>query len=123
MKEGIVIEITSNKCNNCSCSNDCKRRLVDKILCELRNNLTPTLNYKQVPESWEEFVEISKKIGNIYKEDEEHISFDIDKCIIIFVKKGGRICLYTQDTNVYSIAENKTPAQMWQIIKNLIGEE
>lgn len=98
MKDGITIEIKSNKCNNCS--NDCKRRLEDKILCELRNNLTPKLNSKQVPETWEELKELCKGI-----------TVGLKIC-----KDGTIYC------NEYFLARNRTPAQMWQIINNLIGE-
>ena len=56
---------------------------------------------EQVPESWEELKELCKGI-----------TLDLKIC------KDGTIYCYE-----YLLAKNRTPQQMWQIIKNLIGEE
>ena len=56
---------------------------------------------EQVPETWEELKELCKNIT-----------------IDLKLTKDGKIYCYE-----HLIAENRTPQQMWQIIKNLIGEE
>lgn len=56
---------------------------------------------EQVPETWEELKELCKNIT-----------------IDLKLTKDGKIYCYE-----LLIAENRTPQQMWQIIKNLIGEE
>lgn len=56
---------------------------------------------EQVPETFEELKELCKDI-----------TLDLKIC------KDGTIYCYE-----YLLAKNRTPQQMWQIIKNLIGEE
>ena len=71
---------------------------------------------KQVPETFDELKELCKdndKIG-IGLEFIEYDNFTI-----VF-KREGKILGCGDDL---IIAENRTPQQMWQIIKNLIGEE
>jgi hypothetical protein len=65
--------------------------------------LIPDKQYKreQVPETFEELKELCKDI-----------TVDLKVC------KDGTI--YCKE---HCIAKNRTPQQMWQIIKNLIGEE
>ena len=55
----------------------------------------------KVPESWEELKELCKGI-----------TVDVTVC------KDGTVYCYE-----HCIAKNRTPAQMWQIIKSLIGEK
>lgn len=71
---------------------------------------------EQVPETFEELKELCKdndKIG-IGLEFIEYDNFTI-----VF-KREGKILGCGDDL---IIAQNRTPQQMWQIIKNLIGEE
>jgi hypothetical protein len=56
---------------------------------------------EQVPENWEELKELCKGI-----------TLDLKIC------KDGTIYCYE-----YLLAKNRTPQQMWQIIKSLIGEK
>ena len=121
MKDRITLEIRSNKCNNCL--NDCRRKLEEKITCELRNNLTPKLNYKQIPDTWYDLRKLCQdlKNENISTLDEEAIVYEIkheDKYIYLEFYNNGKIVANLGDD---VIAENRTPAQMWEIIKNLIG--
>ena len=55
----------------------------------------------KVPETWEELKELCKGI-----------TVDVTVC------KDGTVYCYE-----HCIAKNRTPAQMWQIIKSLIGEK
>ena len=76
---------------------------------------------EQVPESWEELKELCKKTG--------HYAVNILKggllnkeYIFIFglsFRDNGDI----EDIENNNVAENRTPAQMWNIIKNLIKEK
>ena len=83
----------------------------------ITDNLTAAKYTKeQVPETFDELKELCKdndKIG-IGLEFIEYDNFTI-----VF-KREGKILGCGDDL---IIAENRTPAQMWNIIKNLIGEE
>lgn len=57
--------------------------------------------YIKVPETWEELKELCKGIT-----------------VGLKICKDGRIFC-----NEYFLAKNRTPAQMWQIIKGLTGEQ
>ena len=71
--------------------------------------LTPIL----VPETFEELKELCKELDNV--DMTENAIFLIG----INFRKNGEVF----DNDSVIIAESRTPAQMWQIIKSLIGEE
>lgn len=123
MKAEIVTRIKSTKCDNCSIHiNDCKRRLDEKILCELRNNLTPQLFYWLVPETFDELKILVEKLLHYHVRNievnisEDRIEFPLNENITFW--KDGTI----KDCCTDNIAVNRTPAQMWQIIKSLMEE-
>lgn len=94
MKERMVLDLKGNKA----------RREIVKIQEYTRNGNFDCIVFKevsQVPETWEELKELCKGI-----------TVDVTVC------KDGTVYCYE-----HCIAKNRTPAQMWQIIKNLIGEE
>ena len=79
---------------------------------------------EQVPETWEELKELCKDLEGLYKnyniEVFDDAIFVLDsKIILLKVYDDGEI----KDSGSEVIAENRTPQQMWQIIKNLVGEE
>ena len=68
---------------------------------------------EQVPETWEELKELCKEFGEI----------EILENNIYFRGMTFRLNGNVEDFEGNIIGENRTPAQMWQIIKSLIGEE
>ena len=98
MEERIVIKADEKICKGCdTCLHE--PRIV--AICNLKNNLDIDLKKEQIPETFEELKEMCK-----------NISVDLK-----FTKEGTVYCYE------HCIAENRTPAQMWEIIKSLIGEE
>ena len=69
---------------------------------------------EQVPETFEELKELCKNIKGCYI-GENYIN--LSEKWLSFLNDGQIRCL------CYNITNNATPYQMWQIIKNLIGEE
>lgn len=72
---------------------------------------------EQVPETFEEL----KKLCKGLKEEDILVSND---CIVfrdLNFYKSGLICI--PESEYFSISTGRTPAQMWTIIKNFIGEE
>lgn len=67
---------------------------------------------KEVPETWEDLIDLCKDL----------IDVDMTENSIFLVginfRKNGEVF----DNDSITIAENRTPAQMWQIIKNLVEE-
>lgn len=124
MKAEITMKIKSTKCNNCSISiNDCKRRLDEKILCEIRNNFPPQLYYWQVPETFEELKELCKELeakGLNIAIGEFTIAVKIPhfKSYVRFREDGTIFA----DEDFTAIAEHRTSAQMWCIIRSLVEE-
>ena len=99
-----------------------ERRITDKVL--------QIEKVEQVPETWEELKELCKELkdryykkfrkNKIYLIEEDFIEFMGDDIYGFRVDKDGTISSNDFD-QIFKI--NQTPAQMWQIIKNLIGEE
>ena len=82
--------------------------------------------YIKVPETWEDLLELCKKINN---KKIEIIFVDIriivhleDNCEISFTETMGAMWFKKNDFET-RIRIDLTPQQMWNIIKNLIGEE
>lgn len=72
---------------------------------------------EQVPKTFKELKELCKGL----KEEDILVTND---CIVfrdLNFYKSGIICV--PNSEYFSISTNRTPAQMWNIIKNLIGEE
>lgn len=82
----------------------------------------PEYEVEKVPETWEELEELCKDIKGV-KVFGGCISIGEDSHETYFLKDGtigkenGADVWWNTD-----IAQNRTPQQMWQIIKNLIGE-
>mgnify|MGYP003290976438 CR=1 FL=1 len=81
---------------------------------------------EQVPETFEELKELCKKLEpKLVNEDalyETAITKKIDKGYYAFYPDGTIIFKASNSIN-YTVAEDRTISQMWEIIKNLIGEE
>ena len=100
MKERIVIE-------DFSCPDNCKRKDCEVCFKERSKK-------EQVPETFEELKELCKNIKGCYI-GENYIN--LSEKWLSFLNDGQIICHF------YFITNNATPAQMWQIIKGLVGEE
>ena len=82
---------------------------------------------EKVPESYEELRSLCFKIGT--KNNHVFVFCDWGKgneylmthCLKFY--PDGKICMDGDNINEFVVAENKSPKQMWQIIKSLIGEE
>ena len=76
---------------------------------------------EQVPENFSELKELCKGIKEVTITEEGHINVDL-----VYFTKDGEIYTYVEGVLTSSIflpvSKDKTPAQMWNIIKNLIGE-
>ena len=110
MKEIIVVE-------NKAFLNKTDFVCIEDIVKDLKVEYTK----EQVPENWEELKELCKTISKI-ETIKDNVYFIIENKIFfrgITFHLNGDI----EDFKGYVISENRTPAQMWQIIKNLIGEE
>lgn len=117
MKEIGTFKIDKNMCSNCREDGNCPQEysVIGNCLRTEKN-----LIIEQVPENFSELKELCKKT--------EHYAVNILKggllnkeYIFIFglsFRDNGDI----EDIENNNVAENRTPAQMWQIIKNLIGE-
>lgn len=75
--------------------------------------LTPML----VPETWEELKELCKGLKNIEIYNNSICVTNSDIILIRFYDAGK-----IRNSGGEIVMENRTPAQMWQIIKGLIGE-
>ena len=76
---------------------------------------------EQVPETWEELKELCEDIKEITITEEGHINVDF-----VYFTKDGKIYTYVEGILTSSIflpvSKDRTPQQMWNIIKSLIGE-
>lgn len=78
---------------------------------------------EQVPENFNELIELCKNIKGVEfaggKAKGEIIQVDN-----IWFAENGEIWGYNDEyTAICNIAKNRTPQQMWEIIKSLVGEE
>ena len=77
---------------------------------------------EQVPTNWEEFKKMCFELPNKI----EYYTYNEEELIGIsgmYFWQKGRVTHNIYDDGVYVYAKNRTPQQMWNIIKNLIGEE
>lgn len=116
MKERFVLDLKGNKA----------RREIVKIQEYTRNGNFDCIVFKnvnQVPETWEELKELVRE--KVYDDDRNGIK--IGQCVKVeYILIDGKSFMpdgeiLDEDNDVFAV--NRTPAQMWQIIKNLIGEE
>ncbi len=78
---------------------------------------------EQVPESWEELKELVK--NNIFEDDRNGVKIG-EMIKVEYILIDGKSFMpygYILDEDNNEFAKNLTPAQMWNIIKSLIGEE
>ena len=125
MQERIIIEIPKDMCDNC---NSCDKPTSAQIECYLEE---PRQVYEtvKVPETFADVKQLTKELIEKVKLNkdvweiniQEHF-IDIQKMYVTYRVRFTDIGNILFDSYL-KIAENKTPAQMWRIIKDLIGEE
>ena len=82
---------------------------------------------EQVPESYEELRSLCFEIGTkdnhvfVFNDWGKGNEYLMTRCLKFY--PDGKICMDGENINEFVVAENKSPKQMWQIIKSLIGEE
>ena len=120
MKEIISFAVPKDLCEGCIVKK-CKKMLKDKTQCYL-NRKPYILVENKVPETWEELCELVDNLPTRAFESKhtgaDYIGLVVQKKGMFFEKKGMKI----RERRLL-ITKNRTPQQMWQIIKNLIGEE
>ena len=109
MKERIVIE-------EFSCPDNCKRKDCEVCFKERSKK-------EQVPETWEDLKELCKEIKGLHKNYNIEVFDDVifvmdSKAVLLKLYDDGEI----KDSGSEVIGEGRTPQQMWNIIKSLIGE-
>lgn len=75
---------------------------------------------EQVPENWEELLELCANL-----EKKNVFIINDGYCIEfngLYFWKNGNVCTIEDSNNIWATKTKVTPARMWQIIKNLIGE-
>ena len=125
MKERIVNNYGTeikNICNGCAegVKKKCNQTQREHLICVLQMSELEEFEVEQVPETWEDLKELCREnfgeitIGVFAKTNKEFIIINLKT----FCEEGE---ILDEDNDVF--AQNRTPQQMWQIIKNLIGEE
>lgn len=79
--------------------------------------------YEEVPETWEEFKEMCKIEDMSECDDEVKIPWHNNTRLFFYEKDGEIICKDKDSCIEMIIGYDRTPAQMWQIIKNLVEEK
>ena len=75
---------------------------------------------EQEPENFEELTENCKVyISDKFKVEQDNIRIQVNKGWMFFDVCGDIVC----EPSCVIIAERRTPTQMWQIIRNLLGEQ
>ena len=99
---------------------DCKKCMYEGIC---SSPLCETEKVEQVPTNWEELKELCKDIKGIGFAG-GNAKGEIIQLDNIWFAENGDIWGYSENwEEVCVIGKNRTPAQMWDIIKSLIGEE
>lgn len=132
MKERIVIEADEKICKGCDI---CLQEPRIVAICNLKNNLDIDLKKERVPENFSELKELCKSIKGNKKDCGGAMWFEFgclnnDKMYLgkfLCVDEKGQVGIAERswggDISITILAQNRTSQQMWQIIKNLIGEE
>ena len=116
MKERFVLDLKGNKA----------RREIVKIQEYTRNGNFDCIVFNkvnQVPETFEELIELVRE--KVY--DDNRNGVKIGQCVKVeYILIDGKSYMpdgeiLDEDNDVFAV--NRTPDQMWQIIKNIIGEE
>lgn len=109
MKEIGTFKIDKNMCSNCREDGNCPQEysVIGNCL-----HIEKGLVIEQVSETWEE-------LKNLCNENNLEVLADIIYTNALSFHKNGDI----KDNENSIVAVNRTPQQMWGIIKNLIGEE
>ena len=117
MKERIVIERNEDTSEYYKKFPNRSGKQIEHI--EVLAPIEQNVRFEQVPETFEELKELCKDL-----EDKDVFITSAGDCIEYHGLQfwvSGTVCHETE--KFYSIKSDRTPQQMWQIIKSLIGEE
>lgn len=122
MKERIVLEIPKDMCDNCNGCDKPTSALVECFLDEQRQ----VYETVKVPETFEEIKQLLHNDKKVFNKSVKKI--EISEFMIEIHFKLQTICFLhngeiVEPNCLRPIVTDRTPQQMWQIIKNLIGEE
>ena len=113
MKEIGIFKIDKNICSNCRKDENCPQKYSVNGNCLYGKK---DLVKEQIPETFEEL----KKLCKGLKEEDILVTND---CIVfrdLNFDKSGMISV--PDSGYFAISIGRKPAQMWAIIKNLVGD-
>lgn len=114
MKEIGTFKIDKNKCSNCSEDENCPQKYSVNGNCLY---IEKDLVIEQVPESFADLLTLCKNLKEVdIDTDEDYMSISVPKADLIYFEDEILMVAGFQKLEI-------KPAQMWQIIKNLIGEE
>ena len=118
MKEIGIFKIDKNMCSNCREDENCPQKYSNNGNCLYGEK---DLKKEHVPETWEELKKLCKGLKDVKISSRKTIDI---KCYSCWLDGLRFDCLgQIRELNGFQcIALHRTPAQMWQIIKSLIGE-
>ena len=139
MKERIVNNYETeikNICKGCAegVKKKCNQTQREHLICVLQMSELEEFEVEQVPETWEDLKELCKSIKGNKKDLGGAMWFEFGclnndqmylgkfLCVDIKGQVGVAEKSWGGDISITIFAQNRTPQQMWQIIKGLIGE-
>ena len=119
MKEICKFVIDKNYCSNCREDEDCPQKYSVNGNCLY---IEKDLVKEQVPENFSELKELCKELKGVkfFNDNVAGVEYININDTIAFNENGLMLAM---KNNFDVLVKKRTPAQMWQIIKNLIGEE
>lgn len=122
MKERMVLEDKELKeiCDDCIRSENCKKKnTYEQARCCFNFQFIPAnIEVEQVPESFADLQELCKGLKGVEIYNNSICVINIDIILFRFYDNGE----IRNSGGGEIIIENRTPAQMWQIIKNLVDK-
>lgn len=125
MKKIIVININKDYCFGCT-QTTCSGTIYDFLSCciedkEYKKEQVPE-NFEDVKQLTKELIEKTKLNKDVWEINIQEHFIDIQKMYVTYRVRFTDIGNILFDSYL-KIAENKTAAEMWAIIKSLIGEK
>ena len=118
MRKKVVVNINKDYCVGCT-QTTCSGTLYDFLCCCIEDK---EYTKEQVPETFEELKELCKGLKGIefFYDKVACVEYININDVIAFNENG---LMLTAKHNYDILTKKRTPQQMWQIIKSLIGEE
>lgn len=119
MKEIGTFKIDKNMCNNCREDENCPQKYSINGNCLYGEK---DLKKEQVPETWEELKELCKGLKGVEITSKKTIKIKCFSSWLEGIQLDVNGCV-RELFGYQAIAVDRTPEQMWQIIKSLVGEK